>query len=465
MYSKTKSLSVFTLVMMITVSIDSIRNLSLTALFGTKLIFFFIVGGIGFLFPTGIIAAELTANLKNKSGIYAWTKAAFGQHVGFFSIWLQWVNTLVWYPTTLSFIAGSLLYAIDPAISQTPWVLTALITVIFWALTLVNLRGFSSSARFASFCAVIGLIVPLAFIIALSVYWVASGHPVQIHITPKNAFPSFHSSRNWTALVAILTSFLGMELISVHVDKVPNAQTLIPKAILISCIFILITMLAGALSIAVIIPVDKISLVSGIMEELHALLAATHLLWIQPLLALIIVIGALGSTINWIISPAQGLLQASGDHYIPPMLGKVNKHNVPARLLIIQALSVSLTASVFLLFPDINESYWLLTDLSTELYITMYAMMFMSAIYLYCKTKTMSSLMCHIGGRSTLFILCALGILSCVVTMIMGFVPPSGFYKHSDHHFAMVFSLGLFVMVAPCALGYFFQYYHKRRFS
>ena len=115
---KSSRLSIFSLVMLITVSIDSIRNLPLAALFGSQLIFFFIVAAVVFLIPTGLIAAELTASNPDHHGVYDWVKKAFGQHCGFFAIWLQWINTLVWYPTTLAFIAGSLLYLINPHLAS-----------------------------------------------------------------------------------------------------------------------------------------------------------------------------------------------------------------------------------------------------------------------------------------------------------------------------------------------------------
>jgi hypothetical protein len=52
-------LSVFTLAMLITVSIDSIRNLPTMALFGSSLIFFFIFSAIVFLIPLSLVCAEL----------------------------------------------------------------------------------------------------------------------------------------------------------------------------------------------------------------------------------------------------------------------------------------------------------------------------------------------------------------------------------------------------------------------
>src|ERR1700730_9364562 len=119
--SKTKiagGLTVFTLVMLITGSIDSIRNLPATALFGSTLIFFFIVSAITFLIPASLISAELASGWNKKGGIYEWTKNAFGKKTAFFAVWLQWINTMVWYPTVLSFIAATAAFLINPHLAQ-----------------------------------------------------------------------------------------------------------------------------------------------------------------------------------------------------------------------------------------------------------------------------------------------------------------------------------------------------------
>ena len=46
-----KTLGIFALIMITITSVDSLRNLPATALFGSPLIIFFLIAGIGFLIP------------------------------------------------------------------------------------------------------------------------------------------------------------------------------------------------------------------------------------------------------------------------------------------------------------------------------------------------------------------------------------------------------------------------------
>jgi len=152
-----KPINIFPLVMLITGAIDSIRNLPTTALFGSSLVFFFIFAAIVFLIPIALVSAQLASTWTKESGVFHWTRLAFGENVGFLAIWLQWINTMIWYPTILSFIAGTMVFYIDPQLATNKYFLMTIILTVFWFLTLLNLRGLQTSARFASFCAVIGI--------------------------------------------------------------------------------------------------------------------------------------------------------------------------------------------------------------------------------------------------------------------------------------------------------------------
>src|SRR5438477_8923693 len=155
-----KNIGFFAVLMLIIGAIDSIRNLPATALFGSSLIFFFIFSAIIFLIPAALVSAELSSHSTEKSGVFHWIHMAFGEKTAFFAIWVQWINTMVWFPTILSFIAGTATYFINPALAQNKFFLVSVILITFWSLTWINLKGLHFSAKFSSFCAVVGMIVP-----------------------------------------------------------------------------------------------------------------------------------------------------------------------------------------------------------------------------------------------------------------------------------------------------------------
>lgn len=449
-------LNTFALTLLITGAIDSIRNLPASALFGSTLIFFFIFAAIVFLVPAALVSAELTANV-DEGGIYQWGRLAFGERIGFLGVWLQWINNLVWFPTILSFIAGTAAYLIDPALAQNKYYMVGIIVPLFWLLTLVNLKGVHVSAKFTSFCAITGLIIPMILIITLLVAWLVAGRPLQIQLTGSSIFPSFQHSENWMALTAVMLGFAGMELASVHIKDVANPQKTFPRALAISSVIILATMMLGSLAIAFVLPYDKINLVNGTIQTFAYFLSAYHLNWMIPILTILLVIGSLGGVISWVISPIKGLGHAAKDGFMPPFFEKHNKHGVPQNLLLTQAVLVSFVCLAFLFMPSINASYWLLTALTTQLYMLMYVIMFLSGLKLRRKMTYSAQSFAIPGKKIGSWIVCLLGLTGCAITLFVGFIPPGNIDIGNSLHYEVLFCTGMLAMILPILFFYRYQ--------
>lgn len=459
--SKSKSgVGVFALVMLMAGGIDSIRNLPTTALFGPSLVVFFALGAVFFLLPTGLISAELTSMFKDQGGIYQWSKMAFGDKVGALAIWLQWINTMVWFPTILSFIAGTATYFLMPSLAQNKLYLVSVILSVFWLMTWVNLKGLSMSAKLAGWCGLIGMVIPMVLIMLLGLLWLFSGQPLQIHFTLSAMVPHIGSGTNWISLTAIITAFLGMELATVHIKQVKNPQNVFPKALVITIIFITVTMLFGSLAIAMVLPANQINLVNGIMQAFQLFLHSYHLAFLLPVLTVMILVGSIGGMINWLISPAKGLMQAAENGYLPKIFATQNKHGVCSAVLIAQAVVVSLICLAFLLMPSVNGSYWLLTDLSTEIYLLMYVLMFVAAMVLKAKYKSIKPSYQVPGKTKGFYLWSVFGIIGCLISLVVGFIPPTNIDVGSPVHYFVVFSLSMLLMIAPVIGLYLYKRWH-----
>ena len=451
------SLSTFALVMLISGAFDSIRNLPATALFGTSLIFFFIFSAIVFLIPAALVSAELASHSTDKGGVFHWIHLAFGEKIGFLAIWLQWINTMVWFPTILSFIAATATYFVDPALAQNKLFLISVILSSFWFLTWVNLKGLHFSAKFSSFCALFGMVTPMILIVALAIFWIVSGNISQIHFTKTDIFPNLAHTGNWISLTAIMTAFLGMELATVHIKEVNNPQKTFPKALFFSVLLILSTMILGSLAIAMVLPKDQINLVNGVMQAFTNFFALYHLNWMIAIITIMLLLGSLGGIVSWVISPAKGLLHAAEMGFLPASFTKKNKEGVPSKILIAQAILVSFICLAFLLMPSVNGSYWLLTALSTQLYMLMYVLMFLAAICLKYKFTPNAHAFTIPGGKLGMWLVSLLGLFGCIVTLIVGFIPPESINVGGFMHYEIMFTSGLILMIAPVVLFYLYQ--------
>lgn len=463
MNSKKHALSIFSLTMITVGSVDSIRNLPATALFGSQLIAFFILGALCFLIPTALVSAELASGWPKQGGIYVWVKEAFGKKMGFLAIWLQWIENVIWYPTILSFVAGSVGYLIDPNLAKNPYFLWTVIVGSFWAVTLVNLYGMRSSAWFSNICALAGLILPMTLIILLGALWIHGGNPIAIQFDKASIMPHWSDSSMWVSLTAIMMSFCGIEIATVHANDVANPQQAFPKALILSVVIILSTLILGSLAIAVVLPHDEINLVAGIMQAFHAFLAQYDLVYCLPLAAMMLVLGGLGGVSNWIIAPTKGLMVAACEGNLPTFFQRENQHGAPIVLLVSQAIIVTLLAALFLFMPSVNGSYWFLTALAAQLYMLMYFIMFIAVIKLRKSAPEHQRPFRIPGGMLGLLIVSGIGIFGVLMTLVVSFLPPEGIDIGNILNYEGALVLGLTVMCLPPFISGWWLERSKRR--
>lgn len=451
---KVKTLGIFSIVMINVIAVDSLRSLPFSAEFGFTLVFYYLLASITFFIPTALVSAELATGWPNKGGIYVWVREAFGDLAGFIIIWLQWVYNIVWYPTILSFIGGAIAYLINPALANSKVYMLLVIIVIFWSATLINFYGMRTSSLVSTLGALFGTLFPMLFIICLGITWLALGNPLQIQFSYNDFFPVLTEPASLAFLTAVLFGLVGMEMSAVHADEVKNPGRVYPRAILYSTIIIFISLVLSSLAIAMVVPKRELNVVTGLVQAYQIFFSAYHMNWMGPVITLLIILGGVGSVATWIIGPTKGLLIAAQDGSVPPLFGNVNKQGVPVTLLIFQATIFTILCAVFLLMPTVSSSYWVLTAMTAQLAMFVYLALFAAALVLRFKHPEVQRQFKIPGGKIGLTVVCALGILSSIGAILLGFVPPSQLSIGNVVTYEAILILGIVILGAPPVLIY-----------
>ena len=289
----------------------------------------------------------------------------------------------------------------------------------------------------------------MVLIIALGVFWLATGHTSQIHFTHHSMFEGFFKPGSLVSLTAVILTFSGMEIATAHAQDVNNPKQAYPIALILSVLIIFFTMLLGSLAIAIIVPQNELSLVAGIMQAFESFFQFYGIKFLAPVMAICIVIGSLGSVSNWIIAPSRGLFIALQEVNAAKFLHYQNQNQAPSTLLLYQALLVTIITMVFLLMPDVNSSYWYLTVLASQLYMVMYVMMFITAIVARFKFPDIDRPFTIPGGKKGLFFICSLGALVSIFNFIIGFAPPEDINIGDVRNYELALISGLIIMSCP----------------
>lgn len=431
METPSKTVTVFMLTMINVATIGSIKNWPVTAEYGFASVFLILLATLLFFIPSALVAAELASTWPKMGGVFFWIKEAFGNRLGFLAAWLLWFQNIIWYPTMLSFITVTIAYIINPSLASNPWYTSILILVLFWGITLVNLKGMRVSGWISSIGMILGTFLPGLFIIFLGAVWFFSDRPSHIAFTMNALIPNMESLNNLVLFTGIMLSLAGIEMSAVHAKDVKHPKKDYPKAILYSSLLILALSIPGILSIALVVPQKEINLVAGSVQALIFFLQSYKLDFLFPYLAICIAIGALSSISTWVAGPTKGLLAAAEAGDLPPLFRKVNKNSMPLSLLLIQAIIVSCLAFIFILFPRFNEAYWILTAALSILYLLMYLLLFAAAIRLRYKHPDIERPYKIPGGKAGIWIVGSLGFVSTLFAILIGFFPPSQIPIHN----------------------------------
>ncbi len=458
--NKTKSLSVFSLVMINIIAVDSLRTLPFSAEYGFSLIFFYVLAAIVFFVPVALIAAELATGWPETGGLYVWVKEAFGKPIGFMVIWMQWIYNIVWYPTILVFITSAFAYLINPELATNKLYLYGTVLVLFWLTTLLNLFGMRVSSFISVAGALFGTLLPMSLIIGLAIYWWVNGYPMAITPSWSSILPSSFNVSSLVLSTGILFGLVGMEMSAIHAGDVKSPQRDYPRALLYSTLIIFISLVLGSLSVAIVVPQEKLSLVTGLIDAFVLFFNAFHLKWMIPLVVLMIILGGLSSVSAWVLGPSKGLMIAAKDGCLPEKFFNVNHYGAPSTILLAQAFAFTLLSSVYVLSESINASYWMLSALTAQLSMGVYILMFIAAIRLRRSQPNVKRGFKVPGGNWVLNMVAGVGIITCVMALLLGFVPPSHIEIKSLWRYELFLIVGWLALVI---LPGFFVWQRRRK--
>lgn len=448
-------LSVMTLAIMNVTAVVSLRGLPAEAVYGPSSAFYYLFAAIVFLIPTALVAAELAAMFADKQGgVFRWVGEAYGARTGFLAIWLQWIESTIWYPTVLTFGAVSIAFiganeAHDMTLASNKLFTLVVVLAIYWAATFISLKGLDWVGKISKWGGMVGTIIPAGLLIVLGVVYIASGGHNNMDMS-QGFFPDLTKLDNLVLASGIFLFYAGMEMMGIHVMEVRNPSRNYPRAIIIGSLITVCIFVLGTFSLGFIIPAKDISLTQSLLVGFDNYFHYLHISWAGPIIAIALMFGVLAGVLTWVSGPSKGIFAVGKAGYLPPFFQKSNKNGVQRNILLIQGCIVTLLALLFVVMPSVQSFYQILSQLTVLLYLIMYMLMFSAAIYLRYKMKNTPRPFRLGRGNGLMWILGCLGFLGALLAFILSFIPPSQISTGSNAVWFSVLIIGcLIVVIAP----------------
>ena len=445
-------ISVATLAIMNITAVVSLRGLPSEATYGLSSAFYYLFAAIVFLIPTAMVAAELAAMFSDKQGgVFRWVGEAFGPRTGFLAIWLQWIESTIWYPTVLTFGAVSFAYiglngASDAALASNKIFTLVTVLAIYWIATFIAMKGIGWVGKISKWGGLIGTIIPAGLLIVLGIVYIATGGHNYMDMQ-QSFIPDLTKLDNLVLASSIFLFYAGMEMMGVHVMDINNPSRNYPKAIIIGslatvCIFVL-----GTFALGVIIPAKDINLTQSLLIGFDNFFRYFHIPWAGSVIAVALMLGVLASVLTWVAGPSKGIFTVGKAGYLPPFFQKSNSHGVQRNILLVQGGIVTLLSLLFVVMPSVQSFYQILSQLTILLYLIMYMLMFAAAIVLRYKMKDAERPFRLGKGNALMWILGVVGFSGSLLAFVLSFIPPGQINTGSNTVWYTVLIAGCIIMV------------------
>lgn len=436
--SKPRYITWLTLAFMTTSSVASLRSAPTMAIYGLACVFLYVVPAIVFLLPQALVAAELASGWSG--GVFRWVSEGISAKWGLLAIWCQFAMTIFYYPTLLGFVASTLAYVFNPNLATNGVYTGIVIVIVFWAGVFFSARGgVGGIAKLASSGLLVGTLIPGALLVILGVIYLLQGNASAAPMNADHLIPQWTGIASLVLIVNNFLSYSGMEMNAVHVSSLRSPRSEFPRAMFFACGLVLLIFILPALAISWVIPSQELSLTAGVMQAFDGFFAYFNLQFLVPIVAIALVCASVGGMLTWLAGPSKGLLMiARREGYLPPFFQRQNENEVAVNILAVQGAVTTAIALLYALVPSVSSAYWILSVMTTQVYLIVYLLMFVAAVRLRRNQPNVER-----GYTApALTLLCAVGFIASAAAIVIGFVPPSQFESGSGGAYALLILAG-----------------------
>jgi amino acid transporter len=280
---------------------------------GPGTVVLWLVAALFFLIPLAIAVAALTVRHPADGGLYVWTRADFGPWHGFLAFWVYWMGIAFWFPSAALFYVSITLSAVG--IAASPALLIGASLAALWIALGTNLVGVRIGKWTENLGASAAWFLAALLIVLAALVWKHRGSA-----TPLNLAPKF----NWDTVAfwaGIAYALSGFEMVGLMAGEIRDPARALPRAAWISSVFATAFYAGSTLALLVLLPAAGISEIDGLAQAGGAAAAALgggrNVHWFAPVIALLVLISAIGQFGGLGATVSRLPFAAGTDHLLP----------------------------------------------------------------------------------------------------------------------------------------------------
>lgn len=333
------------------------------SLAGPSILLAYIIGGLA-IFMIVRAMSEMSVEDPRAGAFSYYATRYWSKRAGFVSGWNYWFNYILVSMVELS-VVGSFVNYWFPNIPQ--WASAAFFLVLIAVLNLVGVKQFGEFEFWFSLIKIVAVIAMIIGGIAVIILNLPTDSGVRASFAnwftvDGGFFPhglmERSSNGQWTgllmALVVVMFSFGGTELIGITAGETENPRRTIPKATNGIIWRILLFYVAALGIIMAVVPWDRLD---GTMSPFVQIFDSVGIRIAADILNFVCLTAVMSVYNSGLYSNSRMLYSLARQHNAPAYLGKLNKRGVPAASVLTSAAITVLAVVVVFLWPEFAFNY------------------------------------------------------------------------------------------------------------
>src|SRR5215469_11939803 len=248
-----------------------------------------------------LMFAALSRRLPADGGPYAYSRAAFGNVVGFFNAWSYWITA---WAGNAGIAVGWVLY-VEVFINkgQNKLITVLLVLVGLWLPAFINISGVKNMGSVQMVTTILKF-VALLFVSTVGLFFIKSAN-----FTPWNISGQGAISAIGAGMAIALFSYLGVEVASVAAGKVRDPDKNVPKSTVLGTLACALVYILSLIAVFGIVPNGTLQKATApFSTAVNMMFGGT---WAGYVMAVVVIISGFGALNGWTMICAEMPLAAA----------------------------------------------------------------------------------------------------------------------------------------------------------
>lgn len=309
---------------------------------GISSLTWWLILGLFYMIPTGLIIGELTNAFPKQGGIYIWIKQGLGNKFAALTAWLFFCGEFFFPVSSAIMISDITFNILAPKVSLVVRVIVAI--VLIWVMFFIAITPLNESKWLTNTAGIIKLtLFSLCFL--AGIFYLMRGNSVANNISVKNLIPTFNEGL--TYLPVILFCCQGMEVASASAEDTKNPAKNLPRVVGGIALISIVLNILSSLGMLTVIPLKKIDVNTGLTDLIAK---GFNLPILYYAVSFIFLIALFSQVVTWIIGANRGTAESGKIGDLPAFLGRENRYGMPIGAMFITVLIGTLLLIFYAIF-------------------------------------------------------------------------------------------------------------------